>query len=312
MTLVSGNLDSYDISAAHSTRDHVCILYCCGTDLLYRRSWDWRLAMASQSQSPGLNGPAGPPRRSLIILDSAHLAESPYLVPTAELLNEVFQQAHLHGCPGKELLSASVRRFQSGPQQLVDEIGPDGFCIIMFDEADTGADKEKVIIASGSAKPYKAPAEGKTHGSSTNMLFKRKPVASNPPSLDAAGTSLDGSSSNEARWELLAFGTDLRLKGQGIAGQINDLAVAEIRRRVEANWRTTKAAKADEGALGQDIEGKASTMPKVVLMLSTLQELNETYYLRRGWKTTSVRRFEPGTNDSKDGFGVVEMIKPLD
>lgn len=47
-------------------------------------------------------------------------------------------------------------------------------------------------------------------------------------------------------------------------------------------------------------------------MLSSMQELNETYYAKRGWTTTGVRRFQPGTMGSRDGFGVVEIMKIVD
>lgn len=56
-------------------------------------------------------------------------------------------------------------------------------------------------------------------------------------------------------------------------------------------------------------EEKEEGKSKIRLMLSTMQDLNETYYAKRGWTTTAVRRFPPGTSGSRDGFGVVEMGK---
>ncbi len=47
-------------------------------------------------------------------------------------------------------------------------------------------------------------------------------------------------------------------------------------------------------------------------MLSTMQDVNETYYLKRGFKTMDVKTFPPGTQGSRDGFSVAEMVKVLE
>ena len=241
--------------------------------------------MASQIAVDGrVNGSSAPPKRSTILLNSPELSTSSYLDPLRVLLDEVFTWCHTKGVPGKELLPASIGRLQSGPQQLVSEIGPDGFCIIMFDVEVGGR-----IIATASAKPYKPTKPGTTHGSEVNMLFKRKPVedSNNKDTMDAevVGSDIE----NQSRWELLAFATDVKLMGQGIAGQLTEMTHAEIRKRAAAEGKT-----------------------KVVLMLSTMKELNEPYYLKRGYKTMSVNVFPPGTGGSKDGFSIAEMVKVLE
>ena len=234
------------------------------------------------------------PKRSTVVLNSSDLALSPFLPSLVDLLNYIFTYAHVNGVPGKSFLPVENKRFDSGPQQLPNELGPDGFCIIMFEESEGF---EKKIIASGSAKPFKPFKEGEVHGSKTNMLFKRDPKAVQPED------GLNGAKKNEARWELLAFGVEKDLKGQGVGGLLTEIAIAEIRRRVAAEWKAKQST--TEG-------GSADAEPKIVLMLSTMQDLNEPYYLRRGWTTTATKRFEPGTWGSRDGFGIVEMVKPLD
>ena len=102
---------------------------------------------------------------------------------------------------------------------------------------------------------------------------------------EVVGSDVD----NQSRWELLAFGTDVSLMGQGLAGQLTELTNAEIRRRAAAEGKT-----------------------KIVLMLSTMRDVNEPYYLKRGYKTMSVKTFPPGTQGSKDGFSVAEMVKVLE
>ena len=65
---------------------------------------------------------------------------------------------------------------------------------------------------------------------------------------------------------------------------------------------------------GEEANGekkKAKEKGEILLMLSSLQELNESYYQKRGWSTTNIRRFPKGTMGSQDGFGVVEMMKVI-
>ena len=70
------------------------------------------------------------------------------------------------------------------------------------------------------------------------------------------------------------------------------------------------------GSEGEDKQRKLDGGEKkkqIVLYLSTMQELNEGYYLRRGWTTTGLRRFDGGdVPGSPDGFGIVEMVKVLE
>ena len=234
--------------------------------------------MTPQKAANGVPDNQAPSQRPTILSLSAELSKSPHLDALKTLLDDVFDWAHVSAIPGKEFLPDKMGRLQSGPQQLVSEIGPDGFCIVMF-EGEIGGK----VIATASAKPYKPTKAGESHGSEVNMMFKRAP-GKDPMDADVVGTDIE----NQSRWELLAFATDITLMGQGIAGRLTDLTYAEIRRRAAA-------------------EGKG----KIVLMLSTMQDLNEPYYLKRGFQTMSVRSFPPGTQGSRDGFSVAEMVRVL-
>lgn len=234
------------------------------------------------------------PLRPTILLNSPELSQSPRLSRLRDLLDTVFRDAHINGCPGKILLPDSVGRLEAGPQQLVSELGPDGFCIIMFAD-DTGADK---IIACACAKPYKPTKAGETHGSAVNMMFKRPPVSEDESTSghhDDAGLVPGLDRAAQSRWELLAFAVAVEFQGQGIAGKLTRMCVAEIRRRAEAAFR-------GKGQAGR---------PRIVLMLSSLQELNEAYYLKRGWTRTAIRTMPQGTGGG-DSFSIVEMVKVLD
>lgn len=235
-------------------------------------------------------GPSSRNRQTFILSPSA-LSTSHHLRPLASLVNKSFSHSAVHGCPGKEFLPPSGRRLES-PQQLVQEIGPDGFCVILLEDEQGGR-----VIGTASAKPYSHTKEGTVHGNEVNMMFKRQPVAVIATN-GTAPTEAPDTDHLASEWEILAMAVDVDMQGQGIAGTLMESTVQEVR---------TRAAAASAAA--DDWEGEHS--PKIVLMLSTMQELNERYYTKRGWTTTAVRRFEPGTANSRDGFGVAEMVKVL-
>lgn len=237
--------------------------------------------------------------QSSLILGLPDLARWPLLRPLTEFIDMVFIQAHVSGAD-YGLLPSTVKRVESGPQQLIKEIGPDGFCMILFEEMNGVSDvtdhgQAKKVIALGSAKPYKLPKEREFYGSSTNMLFKRDPQ-------DASGDGVD-----YVKWELVAFATDPAGQRQGLATQLTAITVAEIQRRVDEERAATK--------LRQEVNSDTlcgGVKPKIELMLSTMAELNEGYYLKKGWKTTSKKNLGPGTEGSKYGFSIAEMVKVLE
>ena len=148
-------------------------------------------------------------------------------------------------------------------------------------------DEGSRIIASAGAKPFSIMKSSSSGDAHARTLFKRS-----PPKADVIGTDVDLQHTKASKWELLAFGTDVALQGQGLAGALTEMVNEEIRRRATKEWKE---------------EGKV----EIVLMLSTMQELNEAYYLKRGWTTTNVREFKPGTMGSRDGFHIAEMWKVL-
>ena len=104
---------------------------------------------------------------------------------------------------------------------------------------------------------------------------------------------------------------DPTLQGRGLATQLMNLTVDEIKRRCGSNLRDpsadqTHTAPSDSGGAEST---KIEKRKEVVLLLSTMKELNEDYYAKRGWTTTATREFPKGTLGSSEGFRVVEMFK---
>ena len=160
------------------------------------------------------------------------------------------------------------------------------------------------VIATASAKPYVPPEPYNNEagiGEASEKLFKRQPGTDNAL---AAYAELP-------KWEILCMCVEPTLQGRGIAGQLMGLTVEEIKRRVvEGTKEAQESENAQKDINGEDRNGTdEKAKGEVLLMLSSMQELNEAYYAKRGWQTTGVRRFPPGTMGSRDGFGVVEMMK---
>ena len=270
------------------------------------------------------------------LLSPVSLNASPHLPALFKLINHCFNISH--NPPGHSYLPYSPTSRLEIHIQLSEEIGPDGFTIIMLaqdtstqvhgEEAEEGEEgkqegKSDTVIATASAKPYIPPApnnndEAGREETASEKLFKRQPSTDNALAAYAA----------LPKWEILCMVVEPTLQGRGIARQIMGLTIEEIRRRVveepkrgyDGDGGMNGREKIDRGGNGKgdddndDDSGRKEKEKKrekgeVLLMLSSMQELNETYYAKRGWEKSGVRRFPPGTMGSRDGFGVVEMMK---
>ena len=223
----------------------------------------------------------------LRLFEPDNLASSEHLSPLCELINAAFLHGHTKG---KQLLPSEVKRLESS-RQLLSEIGAEGFALVMFIDSE--------IIATASAKPFKPLPVGQTHGSEMNVLFKRK--------LQTTHTSTESSGDPEAEnkgivdadipsWELLAMAVKPSLQGQGLATRLLNASIDEIRRRLRMQRDATDHR----------------TPGKFNILISTMQELNEAYYANKGWQTTDVKYFEPGTGGSVEGFHIVEMNRVVE
>lgn len=172
------------------------------------------------------------------------------------------------------------------------------------------------LIATGSAKPYvPTKSEGEV-GDKGHLLFKRPPPNRNEPEADTEGRR-EGEDDIWPKWEILAMAVHPTLQGRGLASTLLGQVIEEIKIRAASSipspTSTNQNSVNSRGGLAtgnprEEVVGKG----KVMLMLSTMLELNESYYLKRGFISTAVRRFEPGTMGSRDGFSVVEMMRWVD
>ena len=181
------------------------------------------------------------------------------------------------------------------------------------EEEATPEGKSNIVIATASAKPYTPPpsnndnSAGGEDNASSEKLFKRQPGTDNALAAYAA----------LPKWEILCMVVEPTLQGRGIAGQIMGETIEEVKRRVVAEKEEGRERGYNgdgdgwmDGEGGYE-SGKGMEKGEVLLMLSSMQELNEAFYKKRGWETTGVRRFPKGTMGSREGFGVVEMMRSV-
>ena len=171
------------------------------------------------------------------------------------------------------------------------------------------------VIATASAKPFIPPV---TDNNKSEEVKASEKVFKRQPGTDTALAAY----AELPKWEILCTCVEPTLQGRGIAGKLLGLTIEEIKRRVmESKDEGHGRRHGGDGELNGEgethqmdeeadaDETKEEAKGEVLLMLSSMQELNESYYAKRGWQTTGVRRFPPGTLGSRDGFGVVEMMK---
>lgn len=265
--------------------------------------------MASTLQSEPLPPSTTPSYLSLELHSQGTINDCPHFPALIRLINHAFGKSHTKN--GRSFFPPHERTRLQKDQQLGEEVGPDGFTFIMLEEShvsDTeveNPDQEthdegfisstgQRVIGTASAKPYTVTnPTGERPGDDRVQLFKR---ASPPPSL-TPGTNEDNVS---PQWEILIMAVDPTLQGRGHGTQLLNLTVDEIRKRCGLGLRDTTAVQDDL------LQGRKK---EVMLLLSTLQEVNEEYYAKRGWTTTATKKFPPGTKGSRDGFGIVEMYK---
>ena len=247
------------------------------------------------------------------------LLNSSHLPALFSLINYAFDLAHQKD--GRSLLPPSDLARLKTHNQLGEEVGADGFVLIMLQQhepQDSSSDSSagfrspggQRIIGTASAKPYTLANPADEPGDAIHHLFKRLPDSK---------TSTTGHDDELPRWEILAMVVDPTLQGQGLATQLMNLRIDEIKRRCGSGLRQVDSVIPHPPPLFSDLSVEAvrdaNDVPvqekrkSVSLLLSTMKDLNEGYYARRGWTATATRCFPKGTMGSRDGFRVVEMFR---
>ena len=296
---------------------------------------------ASASGSGSTTTASAPSYTSLELHTPTTLLASPHLPALVSLINYSFDTAHNKDPLALSLLPPGRARLDTY-EQLGKEVGPDGFIIVMLQQQPTLQENEldrassqtpesqvlfrspngQRVIGTASARPHTITKEGKGIVNPTISLFKRSSLAP-----DSAQTNDDD---GIPQWEILASAVDPTLQGRGLGTQLMNLTIDEIKRRCGSGLRDPSVAASEASqSRNQEASGtildRGETTPdginglgakkenkEVILLLSTMQQLNEQYYTMRGWTATQTKHFPPGTRGSQDGFSIVEMCKRVE
>lgn len=166
------------------------------------------------------------------------------------------------------------KRLDSHDHLVKDLSGPETFTYVV---TYTGT---KTVIGVASAKPYKDN------------------IASKPPSKDNPDSCFRRSGTFKPKaegWELSLMAVDPKLQRQGLASLLMKLVEDELKRR----FLLTRAEKGLPNL-------------KLVLLLTTVKEVNWVYYVRRGYSLDYETVHEPGWYPNSGGFHVVHMSKKVE
>ena len=246
--------------------------------------------MAATTPYPSMPGPLiNSAPSTIILLTPSTLPAYPNLPQLARLINVAFASTHTRD----NLFPADMKRL-SHPGQLVDEIGPLYFTYIIT--SSTTAD------STGAPRIY-AAASGR------KLLPKGEGVPNEMRQLER----MTEGGSDDKRWELKMLVVDPALHAQGLGSLLMGLVEAEVRKRFEE--RTVAEAVVVGGRRDKEASGKEKVWgvkgKRCLLLLDTLKEVNEAYYLKKGFTATEERSFPVGAFGSSTGFSIIYMEKIL-
>lgn len=193
------------------------------------------------------------------------------------------------------------------PEHIIEEMGPNGVTFIHY--APRSAQEpmsDTNIIATAGCKPWSAASKmeerlkmieekeaagkGMTNGQVTNSKSSDTTVNHSPllQQLEHVGSMdhVDGQV-DVPRWEVMTVCVHPEWQKRGLAEQLLELVTEEVSSRVKSQ------------GLGPDFK----------LVVRTMKEYNEKYWLSKGFGTVAEKYFEPGSFGASDGFHMLDMTR---
>lgn len=189
-------------------------------------------------------------------------------------LHDLINEAFAFSHGRTRALPAEDLRLKSKDQLVRELSGPGTFTFVV---TYTGTN---AVIGVASAKKYKStPSRQAARVEDPKSAFTR----TGPSQPDTEG------------WELSSMAVDPSLQRQGLAGLLMDLVDGEVKRRF---------------LLFREEQGRPEL--RLVMLLTTVKEINGQFYARRGWRADYETFQGPGWHGSENGFTVVHMSKQVD
>ncbi|KAL8966539.1 MAG: hypothetical protein Q9197_005924 [Variospora fuerteventurae] len=198
------------------------------------------------------------------------------------------------------------KRFER-PQDFQDEMGPSAVTFIQYGRDLRKPNGEAEIIATAGCKPWNIAFKldervermreerrarereaTKSQGESNDGFYTKAHEDQLLESLEKTGpmTHSDGQD-DVPRWEVMTVCVHPDWQKQGLAEKLLEVVREEVSSQVKA-------------------QGKG---PEFKLMVRTLKEINEKYWLSKGFKTVGEKFFEPGLFGSPTGFHIIDLSR---
>ena len=231
---------------------------------------------------------------TLHLIEVADLPKHPLRPAVHEVINRAFSAAH------PPYLPASLDRLR-GPDALAEALGPDAFTFVLTAPALSRLPATPVASAFVPDPSLEAPPRVLASVSGGVFTWKDRstvdPISRNfLPTSDPRIHRADGNG-YETAWEMKLMAVDPAVAGRGLASAL----LGSVEREIHRRWKVIEAPNG-----GNQQEGK-----KMRVFLRTIKEMNERFYLRRGYTTVLKNRCEPGLLGSVAGFSLIGMIKDI-
>ena len=214
---------------------------------------------------------------TIALLIHPQLADSQFLALLPPLMNPAFKISHTTS----GVLPAEIDRLQS-KTQILQELGSDACTYLLYSTlASTSSKTIPTLLATASFQPF-------TGGFPTEMSKEAKSFKNAPVALPE----------DFIAWELKLMAVEPQIQNQGVAPKILSIIEAEVQKRARA--------------IGEARAGRGeSPVRETQLKLSTIREINEDFFLKKGFQVVGEKKHPPGTYGSKTGFTTSDLVKVL-
>ncbi|KAI7497584.1 hypothetical protein KC367_g5759 [Hortaea werneckii] len=253
-----------------------------------------------------------PAQLSSLAKSSTNNSSSPgQFIRLFHMINRSFSQSHAHSSTtgGKALIPSHLDRLNS-PEEFLAQVGSDEgtfVYIITYDSPDRG----DVPVATAGAHRYDAPVletTGEEEGGEAGQgrkVFRR--VGLPERAMEIAAMEVDVHC-----WELKVMAVDVEAQGQGLASYLMKLVDGEVKKRFGSLIGANSDGKiASPAAAKGDASNVDAGRRRLFMLLTTLKEINEDLYARRGYQKDYETWHAPGTLGSETGFTVVHMSREM-
>ena len=226
---------------------------------------------------------------NISLLSDVQLRQYPYLRQLRLLINAAFASTHTKN----NMFRTDMERLQTD-MQLIGELGPEWFTYIISSTPSEECVGPPTLHAGGSAR--RLLPKDYTDIPEELQLFKRSDL---------------GALKDVEAWELKLLAVDPSLHRQGLASMLIELLEQEIQKRSIETRLNESTMQARNNTADGEVLAINSKPKEVRFILDTVKEINEGFYLRRGFATTEELVFPPGTFGNPSGFTSVFMEKIL-